>query len=88
MKNFVNLELRIKRKYLHQLGYATLENNLLDDAWFGTEGIFNTENADKTWTSVPKGQIHIPDNYDWKQYVKLQRLEMACGEAPYLVKQI
>ena len=32
--------------------------------------VFNTENADKTWTSVPKGQIHIPDNYDWKQYVK------------------
>ena len=46
-----------------------------------------TENADKTWTSVPKGQIHIPDNYDWKQYVKLQRLEMACGEAPYLVSR-
>lgn len=63
------------------------QNNLLDDAWFGTEGIFNTENADKTWTSVPKGQIHIPDNYDWKQYVKLQRLEMACGEAPYLASR-
>lgn len=63
------------------------QNNLIDKSWFGTEGVFNTERADKTWTSVKKGNICIPDNRSWKKYVKLLRLEMSCGEAPYLVSR-
>ena len=29
------------------------QNNLIDNSWFGTEGVFNKEKADKTWVSVP-----------------------------------
>ncbi|EJW97425.1 type II restriction endonuclease [gut metagenome] len=63
------------------------QNNLVDNAWFGVKDVFNTENKDKTWTSVPKGEIQIPENRSWKEYVKLLRLEMSCGEAPYLVSR-
>lgn len=63
------------------------QNNLVDNAWFGTKGVFNIENIDKTWTSVPNGEIRIPENRSWKEYVKLLRLEMSCGEAPYLVSR-
>lgn len=63
------------------------QNNLIDNTWFGIEGVFNKEKADKTWVSVPLGQICIPGNRSWKQYVKLPRLEMSCGEAPYLVSR-
>lgn len=63
------------------------QNNLIDNAWFGVEGVFNMEMTDNTWASVQKGQIRIPNNRSWKQYVKLLRLEMSCGEAPYLVSR-
>ena len=63
------------------------QNNLVDNAWFEAVGIFNTENNDKTWSSVPKGQIQLPEGKTWKHYVKLLRLEMSCGEAPYLVSR-
>lgn len=34
-------------------------NNALDEDWFGRTGVFNTENADHTWT-VTEGKIEFP----------------------------
>ncbi|MDY4951366.1 MAG: restriction endonuclease subunit M, partial [Prevotella sp.] len=61
------------------------QNNLIDDAWFGRTGVFNTENDDNTWTANDKPQI--PEGKRWMDYIKDTRLEMACGEAPYLVSR-
>lgn len=61
------------------------QNNLIDDAWFGRAGVFNTENDDNTWTANDKPQI--PEGKRWMDYIKDTRLEMACGEAPYLVSR-
>ena len=61
------------------------QNNLIDDAWFGRAGVFNTENDDNSWTANDKPQI--PEEKLWKDYIKDTRLEMACGEAPYLVSR-
>lgn len=63
------------------------QNNLIDNAWFGAENVFNTEH-DKTWTTT-KSKIKFPtaDGKSWEDYVTANRLEIACGEAPYLVSR-
>lgn len=66
------------------------QNNLVDEAWFGRSCIFNTGNEeDYAWTPV-EAPIVFPDGVKgrtWKDYVKDPRLEMTCGEAPYLVSR-
>lgn len=65
------------------------QNNLVDEAWFGMPNVFNTEHPD-THTWIPREE-HIPfptkDGKTWQDYVWDKRLEMACGEAPYLVSR-
>ena len=64
------------------------QNNLVDCAWFGlSESPFNTE-TDTGWVSKP-APVPFPtaDGKTWQDYVKDTRLEMACGEAPYLVSR-
>lgn len=61
-------------------------NNYADEQWFGRTGVFNTENDDHTWT-VNKEKITFPEKKDWKKYVDSRRLEITCGEAPYLVSR-
>lgn len=61
-------------------------NNHCDEDWFGRSGVFNTENADHSWT-VSEGKIEFPKRKKWQQYVDSRRLEITCGEAPYLVSR-
>ncbi len=61
-------------------------NNSLDEDWFGRGNVFNTENADHTWT-VTEGKIEFPKGKKWQQYVDSRRFEITCGEAPYLVSR-
>lgn len=60
------------------------QNNLVDDEWFGYEGSFNAENDDDCWTSTDRVDFK---GKDWREYVDLERLEITCGEAPYLVSR-
>lgn len=62
------------------------QNNLIDAAWFGREGVFNKENADHTW-QVNEERITFPEGKTWRDYVRDIRLEITCGEAPYLVSR-
>lgn len=64
------------------------QNNLIDDAWFGRKGVFNEEitkgDGTRSWVST-KGEItDYPKGKTWKDYVRDVRLEVTCGEAPYL----
>lgn len=61
------------------------QNNLIDDAWFGKGNVFNTE-TDKGWI-VNLDRITFPEGKSWQDYVKENRLEITCGEAPYLVSR-
>ncbi len=61
-------------------------NNHCDEEWFGRANVFNCENADNSWT-VTEGKIEFPKRKTWKQYVDSRRLEITCGEAPYLVSR-
>lgn len=60
-------------------------NNHCDAEWFGRENVFNTEQEQKWMTS--EGKIVFPDGKSWKDYVLSKRLEITCGEAPYLISR-
>ncbi len=63
------------------------QNNLIDNAWFGRNNIFNIE-KDKSWESTFE-KIEFPKekNKSWEKYVDENRLEITCGETPYLVSR-
>lgn len=61
------------------------QNNLIDNAWFERENVFNTE-TEKGWIANTS-KIDFPDGKTWQNYVKENRLEITCGEAPYLVSR-
>ena len=63
------------------------QNNLVDEAWFGRKDVFNVEDSElHTWHSNPD-KIIFPEGKTWKEYVRASRMEMTCGEAPYLVSR-
>ena len=63
------------------------QNNLVDNAWFGTDFVFNEE-KDKTWIATTE-PIAFPTatGKTWQDYINDVRLEITCGEAPYLVSR-
>ena len=63
------------------------QNNLVDNAWFGRENVFNVE-QEKKWTATQE-KITFPaeEGKTWQDYVKANRLEISCGEAPYLASR-
>lgn len=63
------------------------QNNLVDAAWFGREDVFNTtDEATHSWQERPE-RIAFPEDKTWRDYVRSTRLEITCGEAPYLVSR-
>ncbi len=63
------------------------QNNLIDDAWFGVGQTFNYE-VDKGWiTNKDKIAFSDESGKSWQDYVLATRLEITCGEAPYLVSR-
>ena len=63
------------------------QNNLVDEAWFGRKDVFNIEDpANHTWKTTTN-KIEFPEGKTWKDYVRATRMEMTCGEAPYLVSR-
>lgn len=68
---------------------CNVQNNLIDDAWFGRKNVFNIQSG-KNWKSTKEKVEFCIDKKNgrtWKDYVNLLRMEIACGEAPYLVSR-
>ncbi|UQX88819.1 hypothetical protein M6D93_02170 [Jatrophihabitans telluris] len=63
------------------------QNNLVDEAWFGRTGVFNTTTG-RVWRAA-SGLIEFETtgSRTWQCYVDEPRLESACGEAPYLASR-
>ena len=63
------------------------QNNLVDAEWFGGESPFN-EVSGTEWKATTE-PIHFAEkgSRTWKKYVDCKRLEITCGEAPYLVSR-
>lgn len=66
------------------------QNNLIDYAWFGRNQVFNSEipleNGSYNW-EVNYDKISFPKGKTWTDYIRNKRLEMACGEAPYITSR-
>lgn len=64
-------------------------NNDMDEEWFGRRDVFNTEavtaNGVKTWAAT-NAPIEFPKSkgHGWHAYVEAPRLEITCGEAPFV----
>ena len=63
------------------------QNNLVDEAWFGRKDVFN-HSKDKNWISTTtKIEFSKKRSKNWMAYVDERRMEITCGEAPYLVSR-
>ena len=60
-------------------------NNYCDEEWFGRKNVFNVQNGD-TWTATTE-PITFKKRKPWKRYVDSRRLEITCGEAPFIVSR-
>ena len=60
------------------------QNNLVDEHWFGRPNVFNIP-QDNTWTATERIVFPEDKQHTWKHYVDARRIEISCGEAPYLV---
>ena len=62
------------------------QNNLIDSKWFGRDEVFNYE-LESSWIAVEEEiKFNHPDK-TWGKYIDAQRLEITCGEAPYIVSR-
>lgn len=61
-------------------------NNDCDEQWFGRRDVFNIECSNHQW-DVIEAKVQFPEGTTWQKYVDSRRLEITCGEAPYLVSR-
>ena len=53
-------------------------NDHADEVWFGCPNVFFQD-------GIPTERVGFPKEKTWQSYVDSRRLEITCGEAPYLV---
>ena len=63
------------------------QNNLIDEAWFGRKEVFNTEQEVSWLTNKERIRFQTDADKTWTDYVELDRLEVSCGEAPYITSR-
>ena len=64
------------------------QNNLIDEAWFGRANVFNRIiDEQRNCRESPSEKIFFEGEKTWQSYVEANRLEITCGEAPYLVSR-
>ena len=63
------------------------QNNLIDNSWFQRNNVFNKEMKDKKGWETIKEKLNFPNNKTWRDYIKQKRLEITCGEAPYITSR-
>lgn len=63
------------------------QNNLVDEQWFERADVFNIT-EDKRWIATePRIEFPAKPKKTWQDYVCAKRMEITCGEAPYLVSR-
>ncbi|MGX8701795.1 restriction endonuclease subunit M [Caproiciproducens sp.] len=66
---------------------CALMNNHCDDEWFGRPNVFTTLNEQEWQVSEGKILFNGGKGRTWKDYVDSRRIEITCGEAPYIVSR-
>ena len=65
------------------------QNNIIDAVWFGRKDVFNIEkeeNGKHYWIPTTES-IEFPKGKTWKDYIRENRMEITCGEAPYITSR-
>lgn len=63
-------------------------NNYADEQWFGYPNAFNKPgDVSHSWISTDKVIFPDESGKTWMDYIYSMRLEITCGEAPYLVSR-
>lgn len=83
-KNVKEKRTRKKAEVYTPSWLCNLQLNSIDDAWFEKKNVFNVP-MEHGWKSSEE-RIRFK-NKKWTDYVSEPRLEIACGEAPYLVSR-
>ncbi len=67
---------------------VNLQNNAVDDGWFGVSARRFNSPRDAGW-ETNYYPIHFPETggKSWRDYVQAPQLEVSCGEAPYLTSR-
>ena len=60
-------------------------NNAADEVWFGRQNVFNVP-AEEGWKPT-EAPVMMPKGKSWHDYVLATRLEITCGEAPFLTSR-
>ena len=66
---------------------CNVQNNLIDEAWFGRVSPFNREKEQSWETVADKISFPLSEEKSWQNYVQEPRMEISCGEAPYLTSR-
>jgi len=89
-KDLQQLRIRNMAEVFTPSWICNAQNNLIDNAWFGRENVFNKEltkaDGSHIW-KVNTDKITFPEGKTWKHYIRDTRLEIACGEAPYITSR-
>lgn len=59
-------------------------NNDIDAAWFGARDVFNVEDNQAWHTGQEPIIFPKKKGYGWRAYIESPRLEITCGEAPFV----
>jgi len=100
-KEIQSKRVRDKAEVFTPLWVVNEQNNLVDEAWFGRKNVFNrafkADDGAFVWKDTDKkdeaGRIRMPSPKKdekpktWQDYVLEKRMEITCGEAPYLVSR-
>lgn len=62
-------------------------NNYCDNVWFERENVFNKPRGQHDWTVITDKIEFTNPKKNWQAYVDSRRLEITCGEGPYLVSR-
>lgn len=66
---------------------CNMQNNKVDEEWFGRNNVFNTEKENSWEVNKEKILFSESKNKSWQEYVLSKRLEVSCGEAPYITSR-
>ena len=59
-------------------------NNDIDATWFGARGVFNVEDGQEWITTSEPITFPRAKGHGWHAYVESPRMEITCGEAPFV----
>ena len=76
---------RVKAEVFTPSWICNKMNNHCDEVWFGKKNVFNIEDGQK-WRLNPN-KVKFPEGRSWQEYIDSRRIEITCGEAPYIVSR-